>query len=812
MPVDPAGLLMALAAPFRALAPRLLGWLLLALAGMPLAATPHIDARLAVPRDGDGASGDNFGIAVGLAGEVAVVGAYGDVIVAPDAPTGIAQGSAWVFERDGEGRWQRGQKLIPQSLGEDGDNFGAALVLEGDWAFIAAPRRRVAGLIEAGTVHAFRRQGGAYIEAATLLSGEPGNDHRFGAALAAEGEFLVVGVPQAGDGRVEVWRLVAGVPQRLQVLEAPSGIPGARFGAALALADGDLLIGAPFAGGSGAVYRSRLQAGSFEAPRLLAVAAGELEELGAAVAVFGDLALVGAPGRGSGAVEAYARVGGEWLSLATLRDPAGEAADRYGSALAISDTRIAISALGALGGEGRVYVYPRMPGGFGAAQVFDIADGGNADRFGISLALDESGLLAGADLDQVGPNRLQGSARWYAGAPGGLVASQQLDSGDGALLDRYGSALAVAGDVAMVGAFLEDGPAGGDSGRVHWFEREGEAWQYRGTIDAPDAEVEDRFGVSIAIDGDLAAIGAYWDIIDDRIDQGSVYLFRRSGAEWLFERKLVASDGRARDLFGFSVALSGDLLLVGARSAALPFIDQGAAYVFRRNGSAWLQEARLDLPTPASAAFFGAAVALAGDQAVVGAPGVSGGAGRTNAGAAYVFSAGSAGWSLRHRLQASNPVAGAAFGFAVAADGERWLIGAPGEPFVVLAAGGAYLYRASDGTLEAILRAGSPQPGENLGIAVALAGSEIALGASAWDGASGANSGLVRTYRRESGRWLESAAIESIDSKPGDGFGRALALADGVLVAGSPFKAGDNPLEGAAYAGRGDGLLASGFE
>ncbi len=791
---------------------RLLGLLWLATASTWVAATPEIDSKLAVPRDGDGASGDNFGIAVGLAGDLAVVGAFGDVIVAPDAPTGIAQGSAWVFDRDGEGHWQRGQKLVPQAIGEDGDNFGATLVLAADWAFVAAPRRRVAGFLEAGTVHAFRRQGGSFLEVATLSAQSPGSDQRFGAALAIEGEWLAIGVPQAGAGRVELWRLFAGGPQRVQVLEAPAGIPGARFGAALALAGGDLLIGAPQAAGAGAVYRSRLVEGVFETPVALSIAASEGEELGSAVAVLGDLALLGAPGRGTGAVDALVRVGGDWLPQSTLGDPAGEPADRFGSALAISDSRIAVSALGALGGEGRVYVYPRTPGGFAAPQVFDIADGGNADRFGISLALDESGLLAGADLDQVGPNRLQGSARWYAAVGGGLEPRQQLDNGDGALLDRYGSALAVHGDVAMVGASLEDGPVGADSGRVHWFERENGAWLYRGPIDAPDAEVEDRFGVSIAIDADLAAIGAYWDIIDGRIDQGSVYLFRRAGSEWLFERKLVASDGRSRDLFGFSVALSGELLLVGARSAALPFIDQGAAYVFRRSGGDWQQEARLDLPVPASAAFFGAAVALAGELAVVGAPGVSGGAGRANAGAAYVYAAAPGGWKLRHSLQAGNPVAGAAFGFAVAADRERWLIGAPGEPFAALAAGGAYLYRASDGSLEAVLRAGSPQAGENLGIAVALAGSEIALGASAWDSASGANAGLVRTYTREGGRWLESVAIESIDGKPGDGFGRALALKDGTLVAGSPFKAGDNPLEGAAYAGRSDGLLASGFE
>jgi hypothetical protein len=788
------------------------GLLGLLLASSVAAVPPQIDVRLDVPRDGDGASGDNFGIAVGLAGDLAIVGAYGDVIPAPDAPTGIAQGSAWVFERTADGVWRREQKLLPQTLGEDGDNFGAALVLDGDWAVIAAPRRRVAGLAEAGVVHVFRRAGGRFGEVAMLTAQSPGADQRFGAALALDGEWLAIGVPQAGAGRVEIWRLLGASPQRVQLIEAPSGASAARFGAALALAGEDLLIGAPQQAGGGALYRCRRVGLAFGPPEVLRAARGVGEELGFAVAALGDLALVGAPGRGAGVVEALVRSGADWLPLSTLSDPAATPSDRFGSAVAISASRIAISALGALGGEGRVYVYPRTLGGFAAPQLLDIADGGNADRFGISLALDDRGLLVGADLDQVGFNRLQGSARWYAATADILEPSQQLDSGDGAMLDRYGSALAVAGDVALVGAALEDGPAGADSGRVHWFERADGEWRYRGPIDAPDAEVEDRFGVAVAIDGELAAIGAYWDIIDGRVDQGSVYLFRRAGQQWRFERKLTASDGRARDYFGFALALSGDLLLVGARGAALPFLDQGAAYVFRRRGGDWQQEARLDLPTPASAAYFGAAVALSGELAVVGAPGVSAGAGRANAGAAYVFAASPGGWVLRHALQAANPVAGAAFGFAVAADREHWLIGAPGEPFAALAAGGAYLYRARDGGLESVLRASAPQPGENLGIAVALAGSEILLGASGWDSASGRDAGLVRVYLRSAGHWQETAALESIDSKPGDGFGRALALADGSRLVGSPFKAGDNPLEGAAYAGRAEGLHASGFE
>lgn len=774
-------------------------------------AIESVQERLATPLFGDGASGDNFGIAVALEGDRAVVGAYGDVIVAPGAPTGVAQGSVYVFSRQPGGSWLRAQKLTPAPVGEDGDNFGVALTLRDGVLAVAAPRRRAGGLLEAGAVFIYGDGLGGLAQRQIVIAPIPGINQRFGTAIALGGLWLAVGAPAADGGRVYLFRRAPdGTYTYAQSLNPEAGPELARFGYALALQGDELLIGAPDAQPAGAVYRSQFDGVSWTSAQRLPLVAPAGAELGGALAMDADLALVGAPGAGAGMVLMMTLDGGTWGPVATLTPTPGFAGDRFGNSIAVDAARIAIGAVGALGGEGQSYVYARDGLLLAAPQILDIADGGNANRFGTSVALSSGGLLVGADLDQVGPNRLQGSARWYEPTVGGVIAAARLDNGDGALLDRYGSAVAVDGTVAMVGAYLEDTAAGGDAGRVHWFERVGSQWVRRGAIDAPDSDIEDRFGIAIDIDGDRAAIGAYWDIVGDNVDQGSVYIFHRQGQLWVLEAKVHASDGRARDLFGFALSLEGERLLVGARGAIVPFVDQGTAYVFDRSESGWSQTARLDLPTPAAFSYFGASVALAGDRALVGAPGVNAAPNFGGAGAAYVYLGQSGNWRLERELRAPVLRSNAAFGYAVDADAQRLLVGAFQDGSV--AQGAAYLYSTQTQALEASLWASAPQAVEAMGMAVALDGNSVLLGAPAFDIGTLENAGAAHVFERGPTGWTERRVLIAADAAEVDTFGRAVAAQGGSLMFGAPNKAGDNPQEGMAYAAAGDTLFAGNFE
>lgn len=785
------------------------GILLCTLIAPALWAVPvsSVSTRLPTPVAGDGASGDNFGIAIALDADTAIIGAYGDTVVATGATFGIAQGSAYVFQRTGE-TWTQVQKLSPDPVGSDGDNFGVALATSGDLLAVGAPRRSVNGILEAGNVFLYARGANGYQHVQILQAPTPTDDERFGGVLALWQDQLAVGVPLAHPGgRVDIYKRNGGefTFQRSVVGSGP-GLEAARFGAALAIADSELLIGAPGADGSGAVFHLDLTDGSTTAARVPVFATAGAE-LGASLAIDGGVALAGAPGVGGGEVRVLQLADLGWQQAALLTSASSAPGDRYGSSVALNGQRAMVSAIAALGGEGAVYVYERAGAAITAPTQLDLADGGTSSRFGASLAVAADGVLIGADLDRVGPNQGQGSVHWYQPNLGGLRLTATLDNGDGAMFDRFGSAVSVDGDIAMVGALFEDTIDGADAGSVHWFQRQGTNWVYGGALHAPDATAEDRFGVAVSVNGDRVAIGAYWDVIGNNVDQGSVYVFRRTGAQWLFEAKLTASNGHARDLFGSALSLFGDRLAIGARGA---HTDQGTAYIFRREGSNWLEEAQIDLPPPTGAALFGTSLALVGDRVYVGAPTTTLVPGPFASGAVFEFERQGSSWPLVKTLLAPQPTENEAFGFAVSADSERVLVGAFQSGFAFQ--GVAYVYRAVDRALDGVLRPAITQPGEALGIAVALSGTSAVLGGSGYDFGNAANTGTVRVFTRGSAGWVETAQWFAVDADYGDNFGRALAIDDNQVLIGSPGKGIANPLEGMAYLGLIQSLFADGFE
>jgi hypothetical protein len=215
---------------------------------------------------------------------------------------------------------------------------------------------------------------------------------------------------------------------------------------------------------------------------------------------------------------------------------------------------------------------------------------------------------------------------------------------------------------------------------------------------ALDGELGDNFGFSVTIDGGTALIGAPYDDIDTNADQGSAYIFIRNGTIWIQQAKLTASDGTAGDNFGWSVAVDGDTALVGVRNSDVSAIDQGAAYVFVRSGTTWIQQAKLFASDAVSADVFGWSVALSGDTALVGAQWANIN-GVHDQGAAYVFVRSGATWTLQQRLLAPDGAADDHFGVSVALDGDTALIGADYDDVETNTnAGSAYVFVRSGTT------------------------------------------------------------------------------------------------------------------
>jgi hypothetical protein len=184
----------------------------------------------------------------------------------------------------------------------------------------------------------------------------------------------------------------------------------------------------------------------------------------------------------------------------------------------------------------------------------------------------------------------------------------KLTAADGSSEDEFGRGVSLSGDRLLIGSRNED-QLGSDAGAAYVFHRDGTSWVQQAKLLASDGASGDRFGVAVALQGDLALVGASRDD-DDGFSSGSAYVFRWNGSSWVQEAKLTASDGDAGDFFGDAVSLSGDRALVGAPRNDDDGADSGSAYVFEWNGSTWTQQAKLLASDADGSDWFGFSVAL----------------------------------------------------------------------------------------------------------------------------------------------------------------------------------------------------------
>jgi hypothetical protein len=205
---------------------------------------------------------------------------------------------------------------------------------------------------------------------------------------------------------------------------------------------------------------------------------------------------------------------------------------------------------------------------------------------------------------------------------------QKLTASDGDAQDWFGGAVAINGDTILAGAWQEEGGVNAEgcqgSGAAYVFVEQAGLWIEEAKLFDPDGQCSDGFSHDVDLEGDLALIGAYNTVNGSA--SGSAYVYTRAGASWSLEQELVASDGALTDQFGYSLALDRDVALIGAYQKAIDGnLRQGAAYVFRRSGASWLEEQRLTASDGQMDARFGWGVELLGNVALVGAPDMPGG-------------------------------------------------------------------------------------------------------------------------------------------------------------------------------------------
>jgi len=350
----------------------------------------------------------------------------------------------------------------------------------------------------------------------------------------------------------------------------------------------------------------------------------------------------------------------------------------------------------------------------------------------------------------------------------------------------------------------------------------------------------DSFGFSVAVSGDTVVVGARnEDSVATGIDgdgsnnsalrAGAAYVFVRSGSGWTQQAYLKASNTDVEDIFGESVAIYGDTVVVGAsgeKSAATgvdgsqtdnSFFGAGAAYVFVRSGNSWSQQAYLKASNTGVRDGFGASVAISGDTVVVGASeedsaatgvdGIEDDNTVANAGAAYVFVRKGGSWAQQAYLKASNTGAFDHFGSAVAISGETVVVGAIFERSAVtgvngnqadnsvLGAGAAYVFVRDGETWEqqAYLKASHTGDNDQFGSAVAISDDTLVVAAkreeSAATGINGAaddnsafDAGAVYVFVRIGGGWEQEAYLKASNTEAEDHFGSSVAISGDSIV------------------------------
>ncbi len=382
---------------------------------------------------------------------------------------------------------------------------------------------------------------------------------------------------------------------------------------------------------------------------------------------------------------------GIWTEGQKLLPGDGAADHWFGWSIAVDGDTALIGSDEYTSGNGSVYVFTRTGTTWTQQAKLIASDGENSDEFGIAVSLDGNTALIGAMYDN--DNGVHsGSAYVFTRTGTTWTQQQKLLPSDGVTDAQFGISVSLNGDTALIGANRDD-DNGNRSGSAYVFTRTGTTWTQQAKLIASDGASEERFGIAIALEGDTALIGS--ETPDNGQYSGSVYVFTRIGTTWTEQQKLLASDGAAIDWFGFSIALDGDTALFAASRDDDNGVDSGSAYVFTRTGTTWTEQAKL-LPLDGAAGdlFSGYAVSVEGDTAVIGA--YQDDDNGVDSGSAYVFTRTGTSWTQQAKLVASDSAAGDWFGNAVALSGNTAFIGACCDDDNGVDSGSAYMFTKTD--------------------------------------------------------------------------------------------------------------------
>ena len=360
------------------------------------------------------------------------------------------------------------------------------------------------------------------------------------------------------------------------------------------------------------------------------------------------------------------------------------------------------------------------------------------------------------------------------------VQTQEVTEASTGFTPFFGVSVALHGTMAMVGADQMKVGDNEDQGAVYVFEESGGVWTMTQQILANDGTAGDTFGNAVVFEGNTALIGAYAKTVGDNFSQGTAYVFTLQDGSWVQTQEITAADGQMFDNFGYSLGLSGTTMMIGADAAQVGTNSfQGAVYVFDGTSGTWTNTQKLSASDGGIGDIFGYSISFDGTTAVIGAY-----ANNQYQGAAYVFGNTGGTWTESQKLVADDGASNTYFGYATALSGSTILVGAWGSnPGGNDTQGAAYIFTNSGGTWMQTqeLVGDDGQPFDKFGHSVALDGTHALIGADGVNSAQGA----VYAFDGTGGVWTQTQKFYASDGAPNDQFGFPVTIDGTMALVGS---------------------------
>jgi hypothetical protein len=780
----------------------------------------------------DRAANDYFGYSVSISGTTVVIGANQEDEDASGANTFTNAGSAYIFSQDqgGSNNWGEVKKIVASDRAAN-DNFGISVAISGANIVIGA---RGESEDAAGT-NTLNSSGSAYIY----------NQDQGGVNNWGQVKKIVASDRAAGD--LFGWSVA---------ISGTTAVIGAIY-------EDEDALGANSLGLAGSAYIfSQDQGGANnwgQVKKLVPSDRAAFDNFGNTVAISGTNVVVGAYYKSSptysGAAYIFSQDQGgtnNWGEVKKLVADVKAITDYFGNSVAISGTTVVIGAYqedeDATGANprtdaGSAFVFSQDQGGtnnWGQVKKIVPSDRDNGDRFGNSVAISGTTIVIGANFeneDASGINTVLDAGSTYIfnqdqGGTNNWGQQQKVVALDFRGIN-YGHSVAIDGDYAVVGAIVGYSDINSENhllsaGSAYILKNEQGVWRQVKKIVPSDRAAGDNFGKSVAISGTTVVIGAHLEDEDASgantlSGSGSAYIFNRDqgGADnWGQVKKIVASDRAANDLFGYSVAISGTTVVIGAyqededASGGNTLLNAGSAYIFNQNEGGtnnWGQVRKIVASDRAANDNFGISVATNGTTVVIGAfhgdNDATGGNTLNDAGSAYIFSqdqGGTNNWGEVKKLVASDRGAGDNFGSSVAISGTNVVIGAYQEDEDVLGgttlsnAGSAYIFSQDQGGANnwgqvKKLVTSDRATLDLFGSSVSISGTTVLIGANQEkEDATGANTlsgaGSAYVFSQDEGgmnNWGEVKKLVASDRAINDFFGFSVAISGSTAMVGT---------------------------